>query len=50
MTAIGASKLILPPLKLGSNRPRCHQLPKCEGRNGLMGLSLIGPLEGGALG
>ena len=31
-------------LKLGANRPRCHQLPKCERRNGLMGLSLIEPL------
>jgi len=31
-------------LSLEANRPRCHQLPKCERRNGLMGLSLIEPL------
>ncbi|MGK9340273.1 hypothetical protein [Sinorhizobium meliloti] len=30
--------------KLEANRPRCHKLPKCEEHNGLMGLSLIGPL------
>jgi hypothetical protein len=30
--------------KVRKHRPRCHQLPKCEGRNGLMGLSLIRPL------
>ncbi|APO79764.1 hypothetical protein AM571_PC02035 (plasmid) [Rhizobium etli 8C-3] len=31
-------------LKLGSKSPAMHQLPKCEGRNGLMGLSLTRPL------
>lgn len=31
-------------LEWEANRPRCHQLTKCERRNGLMGLSLIEPL------
>ncbi|WP_126919232.1 hypothetical protein [Rhizobium vallis] len=31
-------------LKLEANRSRCHQLPEYQGRNGLMGISLIEPL------